>query len=202
MSPRRRLFVVTLICAAVIALLVALSARESSSESSGAVVPAVAGAEAQRVTLSDPAPEPLWSGLEEAIEAENQRRYFAYVEYVAAVEEIQRQEAAAAAERRAARKREAAAQAKTTAHSAPAPSGDVWWSLAGCETGGKYDNPNTGNGYFGYFQFDLSTWQGVGGPGYPHHHSYETQKSYAQKLQAKRGWSPWPHCSKKLGLRR
>lgn len=83
----------------------------------------------------------------------------------------------------------------------PPPAKDVWWDLAGCETGYKYNNPNTGNGYYGYFQFDLQTWQSVGGPGYPHYHSYETQKSYAQELQARRGWSPWPYCSEKLGLR-
>lgn len=81
------------------------------------------------------------------------------------------------------------------------PVRDVWWDLAGCETGYKYNNPNTGNGYFGFFQFDLQTWRSVGGPGYPHHHSYEVQKQYAQKLQAARGWDPWPYCSKKLGLR-
>ena len=82
--------------------------------------------------------------------------------------------------------------------SAPAAGGDVWWELAGCETGYKYDNPNTGNGYYGYFQFDYDTWQSVGGPGYPHHHSYDTQLIYAKKLQAQRGWSPWPYCSQKL----
>jgi hypothetical protein len=63
------------------------------------------------------------------------------------------------------------------------------------------DNPNTGNGYYGYFQFALSTWQSVGGPGYPHEHSYETQKHYAQILQQRSGWGQWPHCSKELGLR-
>lgn len=84
---------------------------------------------------------------------------------------------------------------------APAPSGDIWWALAGCETGHKYDNPNTGNGYYGYFQFSLPTWQSVGGPGYPHHHSYETQKHYAQILQQQAGWGQWPACSAELGLR-
>lgn len=81
------------------------------------------------------------------------------------------------------------------------PSDDVWYRLALCETGGKMDNPNTGNGYYGYFQFSLTTWQGVGGPGYPHHHPYEVQKEYAVKLHARDGWRPWPKCSKNLGLR-
>lgn len=89
----------------------------------------------------------------------------------------------------------------TTAPASPvAATGDVWWDLAGCETGYKYDNPNTGNGYFGFFQFDLPTWQGVGGPGYPHHHDYSTQLHYAKILQSQRGWEPWPTCARKLGL--
>lgn len=78
--------------------------------------------------------------------------------------------------------------------------GDVWWRLALCECGG---NPgcNTGNGFYGTFQFMLSTWQSVGGSGYPHEHSYEEQKHRAQILQARSGWGQWPACSSKLGLR-
>ena len=79
--------------------------------------------------------------------------------------------------------------------------GDVWHALAMCETGGRMDNPNTGNGYYGYFQFALSTWQSVGGPGYPHEHDYATQLHYAQILQGRSGWGQWPACSRKLGLR-
>lgn len=93
------------------------------------------------------------------------------------------------------------ARATTPPVQPPPISGDVWHRLAMCETGGKMDNPNTGNGYFGYFQFDLTTWQSVGGTGYPHEHSYEVQKEHAQRLQAARGWSPWPKCSQVLGLR-
>lgn len=83
----------------------------------------------------------------------------------------------------------------------PEPTGDIWWKLAGCETGGKYDNPNTGNGYYGYFQFSLTTWRGVDGPGYPHEHSYDVQLQYAKKLQARDGWGQWPGCARRLGLR-
>lgn len=82
-------------------------------------------------------------------------------------------------------------------------SGDVWHALATCETGGKMDNPNTGNGYYGYFQFDRGTWQDeMGMPGLPHHFSYEEQKAVAQRLQARAGWGRWPHCARKLGLLR
>lgn len=79
------------------------------------------------------------------------------------------------------------------------PPGDVWWQLALCESGG---NPaiSTGNGYYGAFQFLPSTWWSVGGTGYPHEHSYETQLHFAQVLQARSGWGQWPGCAHKLGL--
>ena len=77
--------------------------------------------------------------------------------------------------------------------------GSVWWRLAQCESGG---NPaiNTGNGFYGAFQFTLPTWQAMGGTGYPHEHSYETQLAMAQQLQARSGWGQWPGCAAKLGL--
>lgn len=81
----------------------------------------------------------------------------------------------------------------------PASGGDVWQRLAMCESGGR--NVNTGNGYYGYFQFLPSTWRSVGGPGMPHHHDYATQRHYAQVLQARSGWGQWPACARKLGLR-
>lgn len=82
------------------------------------------------------------------------------------------------------------------------PTNDVWYSLFGCETGYTYNaHINTGNGYYGAFQFSLGTWQSVGGSGYPHEHSYETQRAFAIKLQQRSGWGQWPKCSKQLGLR-
>jgi hypothetical protein len=195
MPQRRRLLVATIICLATIAALLALSARQSNSESSGAVVPTADSREAQR--LSQPTPSP-WEGIEQAQAAHLQQQALTYL---AAVEQA-RQAAAAEHERqhREDAARQAAAQQQSANESAPV-SGDVWYQLAMCETGGKMDNPNTGNGYYGYFQFSLGTWESVGGPGYPHHHSYETQKAYAQKLQARSGWGQWPACSRKLGLR-
>lgn len=82
------------------------------------------------------------------------------------------------------------------------PSDDIWYRLFGCETGGTYNAAiNTGNGYYGAFQFSLGTWQSVGGTGYPHQFSYEVQKQFAIKLQSRSGWGQWPACSRKLGLR-
>jgi hypothetical protein len=73
----------------------------------------------------------------------------------------------------------------------------AWCTLAKCETGDR--NANTGNGYYGYFQFDRGTWKANGGPtDYAHQADAATQLAIAKKLQASRGWSPWPSCSKKL----
>jgi hypothetical protein len=71
--------------------------------------------------------------------------------------------------------------------------------LRQCESGGNYQI-NTGNGYYGAYQFDLSTWRSVGFSGYPHQASPATQDAAARRLQALRGWSPWPACSRMLGL--
>ncbi len=81
-----------------------------------------------------------------------------------------------------------------------AVSGDVWAALARCESGG---NPaiNTGNGYYGMYQFSLGTWQSLGGTGLPSEASAEEQTAMAQKLQARSGWGQWPACTSRLGLR-
>ena len=77
---------------------------------------------------------------------------------------------------------------------------DVWAQLAQCESGG---NPatNTGNGFYGMYQFTLETWQSLGGTGYPHEADAATQTAMAKKLQAQAGWGQWPGCADKLGLR-
>jgi len=128
----------------------------------------------------------------------------------AAAEEAARQEAARveAARQEAARqeaaRQEAARRRATTTTRAPAASGgavggDVWARLAQCESGNT--NANTGNGYYGYFQFSASTWRSVGGTGLPSDHGYGEQLHRAQILQQRSGWGQWPACSRKLGLR-
>lgn len=56
--------------------------------------------------------------------------------------------------------------------------GDRFDRLAQCESGGD-PTTNTGNGFFGAFQFMLASWHSAGGTGYPHEHSYGEQKSIA-----------------------
>jgi hypothetical protein len=82
---------------------------------------------------------------------------------------------------------------------AHAASADDFARLRGCESGGNY-HANTGNGFYGAYQFDLGTWHGLGYAGRPSDAAPSTQDAAARQLQAQRGWSPWPACSRKLGL--
>jgi hypothetical protein len=75
-----------------------------------------------------------------------------------------------------------------------------WDALAQCESGGNW-SINTGNGYYGGIQFSLSTWQGLGGTGYPHEHPRETQIAMGKKLWESSGWGAWPACTAQLGWR-
>jgi hypothetical protein len=82
---------------------------------------------------------------------------------------------------------------------ASAASADDFARLRASESGGNYAT-NTGNGYYGAYQFDLQTWRGLGYSGLPSDASPATQDEAARRLQADRGWSPWPSCSRQLGL--
>ncbi|MGZ8737072.1 MAG: transglycosylase family protein [Nocardioides sp.] len=76
----------------------------------------------------------------------------------------------------------------------------TWDQLAQCESGGNWAI-NTGNGYYGGLQFNLSTWRAYGGAGYPHQNSRESQIAVATRLRdANGGYGAWPHCSQQLGL--
>jgi resuscitation-promoting factor RpfA len=78
------------------------------------------------------------------------------------------------------------------------PSAADWYALRMCESTNRY-NINTGNGYYGAYQFDLSTWRSVGGTGYPHEASPEEQDYRALRLYRMRGWEPWT-CARMVGL--
>jgi hypothetical protein len=69
------------------------------------------------------------------------------------------------------------------------------WSTSYCETGGTL-NPATatGNGFYGAFQFVLSTWWAAGGTGYPHHHSWHYQAVIAVRWLYREGDEQWPVC--------
>ena len=92
-----------------------------------------------------------------------------------------------------------AATVVTSAGAASAATADDFRRLRVCESGGNY-SINTGNGYYGAYQFDRRTWQGLGYSGTANQHPPAVQDEAAQRLQAARGWQPWPACSRKLGL--
>jgi hypothetical protein len=84
---------------------------------------------------------------------------------------------------------------------AAAPVGDdVWARLRHCESGGRYD-VNTGNGFYGAYQFLPGTWRHLGYPGLPHQAPPEMQDEAARRLQARSGWGQWPVCSRRAGAR-
>ena len=64
-----------------------------------------------------------------------------------------------------------------------------------CESGDNW-HANTGNGYFGAYQFSLRTWHGLGFKGRPDHAKALTQNHAARKLHAESGWHAWPACAR------
>lgn len=81
-----------------------------------------------------------------------------------------------------------------------APSPGVWLELRQCESSDNYSD-NTGNGYYGAYQFTLGSWEALGYSGLPSQAAPSVQDQAAQRLQAARGWTPWPTCARRLGLR-
>jgi Transglycosylase-like domain len=81
-----------------------------------------------------------------------------------------------------------------------APTDDLWARLRSCESGGRYDI-NTGNGFYGAYQFHPRTWRNLGYPGLPHQAPPAMQDEAARKLQARSGWGQWPVCSRRIGAR-
>ena len=73
-------------------------------------------------------------------------------------------------------------------------------ALRTCESSGNYAI-NTGNGFYGAYQFDLATWRGLGFSGYPNQAVPVVQDTAAMMLHGQRGWAPWPACAARLGLR-
>lgn len=86
-----------------------------------------------------------------------------------------------------------------------APTGDAFEQLRNCESGGNYAI-DTGNGFYGAYQFTQSTWDGaVARAGFPQYSGQSpasappaVQDAAARQLQAERGWQPWPTCGARL----
>jgi hypothetical protein len=80
----------------------------------------------------------------------------------------------------------------------PVSTGLDWSALRECEAGHLGYSANTGNGYYGAYQFSLSTWQAQGGSGLPSDASPAEQDMRAQMLYDAAGASPWPVCGSLL----
>jgi hypothetical protein len=66
-------------------------------------------------------------------------------------------------------------------------------AIAACESGGN-PSTDTGNGFYGKYQFTQQTWESVGGTGNPAAAPEAEQDRRAAQLYAQSGSSPWPVC--------
>jgi hypothetical protein len=76
---------------------------------------------------------------------------------------------------------------------------DAFAKVRACEAGSDYTR-NSGNGYFGAYQYNLGTWSNYGGYARPDLAPASVQDEKAHIDVAARGWSPWPACARKAGL--
>lgn len=93
-------------------------------------------------------------------------------------------------ELRAARRARAHARARLQAAHTASPQLEA---IAACESGGD-PRTDTGNGFYGKYQFTLATWQAVGGRGNPAQASEAEQDRRAAALLAQAGPGQWPVC--------
>lgn len=68
--------------------------------------------------------------------------------------------------------------------------GGAWACIRQHESGGNYAT-NTGNGYYGAYQFSVSAWRAAGGQGLPSQASPAEQDRRAQILRQQSGWGQW-----------
>ena len=87
-------------------------------------------------------------------------------------------------------------QAGNSSDSAPSGSSDgELASIRACESKGSGGySANTGNGYYGAYQFDLQTWRGAGGSGNPADASPAEQDRIAASHIANGNRGAWPNC--------
>lgn len=92
----------------------------------------------------------------------------------------------------------------TTVGQASAPTPDQWLAVRLCESGNNY-SINTGNGYFGAYQFSPITWDSIATRFYPHLvgvspdlASPADQDAMALALYETAGRGQWPRCGLSL----
>ncbi len=77
------------------------------------------------------------------------------------------------------------------------PTDEDWSELRHCESTETY-NIDSGNTFFGAYQFTWETWGTVGGQDNPAHAPPAEQDARARLLYATRGSQPWPVCGRFL----
>jgi hypothetical protein len=80
--------------------------------------------------------------------------------------------------------------------------GSVWDRLARCETGGNWRHRTST--YQGGLGFHYASWDAYRPRGFPaeaYLATREEQIAVARRIRADVGWSAWPACSLRLGLR-
>lgn len=210
-TSRQRLYILLFVFLVVVLLLIFFGGKDDSSETNE-----VSHSEEVVTTIAEPAEESNGIDISEirALDTKNivLVKYVKAVEeakiinYVTAVEEAKIVEYVKAVEHakwheeqnRLARERAEAAQNTETqvASSQINTTSSVdWEAIRRCECPSGW-HCNTGNGYYGGLQFDITTWQSVGGTGYPHEYSRAEQINKAEILHSRRGLSPWPTCGK------
>lgn len=80
-------------------------------------------------------------------------------------------------------------------HNRGEPSAAQWQALRFCESTETYDI-DTGNTFYGAYQFTWETWGTVGGQDNPAHAHPAEQDARARVLYATRGHQPWPICGR------
>jgi hypothetical protein len=80
------------------------------------------------------------------------------------------------------------------------PTPENFEALRWCESGDDY-GIDTGNGYYGAYQFSPETWWSLGYDGWPNEAAPEVQDQAALDLYDYSNWDAWPACSRALGLR-
>ena len=90
----------------------------------------------------------------------------------------------------------AAVEQNASGHADPGEA--AWERLRFCESGGVYTT-NSGNGFYGAYQFDRQTWESMGGSGLPSAAPYWEQDIRAKALYWARGPQPWPVCGRFIG---
>ncbi|WP_338015983.1 transglycosylase family protein [Streptomyces sp. CB02923] len=100
-------------------------------------------------------------------------------------------------------------QAQDTAPHLPSPAGcslrkGPWNCIAECESGGDW-RKNSGNAFYGGLQFRQSTWKEHGGLAYAPRADLATREqqiAVAERVLRRQGWSAWPYCAKRYGLKK